>query len=132
VGGKSGGGPRARAGRIKGRNIMPLLSRSYPKIILKRLIPVSVSFSKFPHFPSVPIMSGRVTKRTQKQSLNARERKIRLAVTILARSVEMPSYSHYRSRGIEKCKVSLKDSSRYAKYIRLGRSSYDVTKPSLT
>jgi hypothetical protein len=57
-----GGDLAARVGRIKGRNIMPLLPRSYPKITYKRLIPVFVSSSKFPYLPSL-IISSRVTKR---------------------------------------------------------------------
>jgi hypothetical protein len=122
---KSGGDLVARAGRIKGRNMMPLLLRSCPKITHKRLIPVFVGSGKFPCLPSF-IMSSRVTKRAQKQSLNAKERKIRLLETILARSIEMPVYSPCEARGFTSCRASPEDSSRCAECVRSNLLGCDV------
>jgi len=71
-------------------------------------------------------MSGRVTKRAQKQSLAAKERKVRLLETILARPVEMPACSPCKARGFTSCRVSLDDSSRCAECVRSNLSGCDV------
>ena len=69
-------------------------------------------------------MLGRIKKRRSRAKIT--ERRDALLSSILQNAISMPSCSYYEGRGFAFYEVSLIDSSRYAEYVRLSRSRYDV------
>jgi len=72
-------------------------------------------------------MSDRIVKRRKTSA----QRRADLFLSVLSRSITMPSCSACEARGQPSCQVSDLDSTRCAECVRSGRSQCDVLGPSL-